>query len=404
MSEQEARFDQAELGRRLQTLRKLHRRTQADIAEVLGVSRPTVAAIEAGQRRVDSALLVNLAKAYGSRISELVREPMPPISLQAQFRLPADAPVAERTELEQAVASLETLVASYLRLEKMLDSPLRPGAVPYYRYEAARLEQDAEMVADAERRRLAAGDGPVLKLRELLEREGGLRIFSIPLPGGVAALYGVSHEAGPCVAINANHPAVRQRWSLAHEFGHFLTRLDRPEVTRISGYQRIPEHERFADQFAAAFLMPSAGLQRRIRELESADRQVTVADLLLIADEYEVSFQALVLRLEGLRVVSSGTWDALTHSGANIQAASRLLGVEAPPADTLKFPRRFVFLALEAYDRALLTERELAELLGADRLTVRELVDRMASTGRDVQDGSGTHPPLSESMHVGTRP
>jgi Zn-dependent peptidase ImmA (M78 family) len=206
------------------------------------------------------------------------------------------------------------------------------------------------------------------------------------------------------VAINANHPAVRQRWSLAHEFGHFLTRLDRPEVTRISGYQRIPEHERFADQFAAAFLMPSAGLQRRIRELEGADRQVTVADLLLIADEYEVSFQALVLRLEGLRVVSSGTWDALTHSGANIQAASRLLGVEAPPADTLKFPRRFVFLALEAYDRALLTERELAELLGEDRLTVRELVDRMASTGRDVEDGSGTHPPLSESMHVGTRP
>lgn len=404
MSQAEHGVEPIELGRRLQTLRKLRGRTQSDVAAVLGVSRPTVAAIEAGQRRIDSPLLLSLAKAYDTRLSELVREAAPAVSLHAQFRLPADSPAAERAQLEQAVVTLETLVANYLRLERMLESPLRPGAVPHYRYESVRLDQDADMVADSERRRLVTGDGPVLKLRDLLERESGLRIFSIPLPSNIAALYGVSREAGPCVAINAHHPAVRQRWSLAHEFGHFLTRLDRPEVTRISGYQRIPEHERFADQFAGAFLMPRSGLERRIRELESADRQVTVADLLLIADEYEVSFQALVLRLEGLRVLAGGTWDALTHSGANIQAASEMLGVHAPPSDRLKFPRRFIFLALEAYDRALLTEREVADLLGEDRLTVRKMLEMMSSSAPDGHEGRGSDLSLSETMHVGTRP
>ncbi len=395
--------DPVEVGRRLQTFRKLKGRTQSDIADVLGVSRPTVTAIEAGQRRIDSPLLVSLAKAYEARLSDLVREPSPAVELHAQFRLPADSPAAERSELERSVATLETLVASYLRLEDALDSRLRAAAVPHYLYEARRLEQDAETVADAERRRLGTGDGPVLKLRELLEREAGLRIFSIPLPSNIAGLYGVSPEAGPCVAINAKHPAVRQRWSLSHEFGHFLTRLDRPEITRLSGYQRVPEQERFADQFAAAFLMPSSGLERRVRELESSDRQVTVADLLLIADEYEVSFQALVLRLEGLRTIAPGTWDALTHSGANIQAASQLLGVQSPPSDTLKFPRRFIFLALEAYDRELLTERELADLLDEDRLTVRGMIEKMSNTAQDIQGDRVSDLHLSKSMRVGAR-
>nr|AQQ74593.1 hypothetical protein [uncultured bacterium] len=390
-----------DLGRRLQELRRLTGKTQMDVAESLGVSRPSVAAIEAGQRRIDARLLSEIARAYGARLSDLVREPSPRVSLQAQFRLPADAPEHERSELETAVASLQRLASSYLGLERLLDNPLRPSPVPHYRYESRRLESVAESTAEAERRRLGIGDGPVLRLRELLEREAGLRVFHIPLPSSVAGLYGASEEAGPCVAINSKHPLVRQRWSLAHEFGHFLTRLERPEVTRVSGYQRLPEQERFAEHFAAAFLMPAAGVERRIRELESGNRQVTVADLLLLAEEYEVSLQALTLRLEGLRVVPTGTWDRLTNSGANIRGASEMLGIKPPASDTLKFPRRFIFLALEAYDRELLTEGELATLLEQDRLTVRAIVERLSTRSPDLTEEAVWDIPLSESTTLG---
>ena len=401
MTNARERINANELGRRLQALRKLTGKTQMEIAESLGMSRPSVAAIEAGQRRIDSRFLMELARAYGVRLSELVRVQAPTVSLQAQFRLPADTPEHDRIELDSAIASLQGLAVSYLNLERLLESPLRPSPVPHYVYESRRLDVDAQSIADAERRRLGVGDAPILKLRELLEREAGLRIFHVSLPSGIAGLYGVSDEAGPCVAINSKHPLVRQRWSLAHEYGHFLTRLDRPEITRMSGYQRLPEQEKFAEQFASAFLMPSSGMERRIRELESGDRKVTVADLLLIAEEYEVSLQALALRLEGLRILPSGTWDLLTNSGANIRGASEMLGIKPAVSDTLKFPRRFIFLALEAYDRELLTEGELATLLGQDRLSVRAIVERLSTRSPDLTEDAAWDIPLSESMLLG---
>ena len=377
-------IDSAELGRRLQASRKVTGRRQQEVADALGVSRPTLAAIEAGQRRLDARMLVSLARAYGIPLSDLVKESPPAVALQAQFRLNGDAGGPDREQLERAVSKLETRAAAYLQLERLLENPLRSSPNPPHRYSARRLEQDAESIADAERRRLGLGDGPLLRLRELLERTAGMRIFCLELPSAVGALYGVSADAGPCVALNINHAGVRQRWSLAHEYGHLLTHLDRPEVTRTASYLRMPEHERFAERFAACFLMPRAGLERRVYELENADQNVTIADLLLIADQYEVSFQALVLRLEDLGVLPANTWDLVSNSGANIQAASKILGVRPLEPDAQRFPRRFIYLAVTAYERGLLTERQLADILEEDRLTVRELREQLSAAQSDA--------------------
>jgi len=122
--------------------------------------------------------------------------------------------------------------------------------------------------------------------------------------------------------------------------------------------------------------------------------------VLLIADEYEVSLQALVLRLETIRVVPAGTWDVLTNSAVNISAASEMLGIRRaqPASDTVRFPKRFIFLALEAYDRELLTERELADLLEQDRLTVRAIVEQLSTRNRDLTEDAAWDMRLSESM------
>jgi Zn-dependent peptidase ImmA (M78 family) len=57
------------------------------------------------------------------------------------------------------------------------------------------------------------------------------------------------------------HPEERHRWSLGHEYSHFLTNRFRPEVSVMFGYERVPASERFAYAFAGAFLMPSNGLK-----------------------------------------------------------------------------------------------------------------------------------------------
>lgn len=382
-------IDPRELGRRLQDHRKGQRRTQEDVAEKLELSRPAVAAIEAGQRRLTPDFLTRLSDAYRIPVSQLVRSGPPPARLVAQFRLPSEQPAADRDQLASAVARLEGLVERYVALEQMLGTPLRPLPPPPYRYDTDRIEADAEAIAEAERRRLGLGDGPVVGLRDTLERDLGLRIFSLELPGNVAGLFGLSPVAGPCVAINAAHTATRQNWTLAHECAHFLTAKERPEITHIGRYQRAPESERFAERFAAAWLMPKPGIERRLRELTSERDVLNVADMLGLASEFGVSAQALILRLEDLRFLPPGEWDRISATRIDLVAAHRILSLPEPARDVRQFSRRYVLLALDAYERELITEHELGEYLEMDRLDVRELLASLSRSDIESDTGIG---------------
>src|SRR5207244_2264183 len=80
----------------------------------------------------------------------------------------------------------------------------------------------AEEIAALERNRLGLGDGPVPHLRDLLETDVGLRIFSLDLPSRVAGLFIFTDELGGCVALQRKHPPGRRLWTLCHEYAHFL--------------------------------------------------------------------------------------------------------------------------------------------------------------------------------------
>jgi len=229
-------------------------------------------------------------------------------------------------------------------------------------------------------------------------------LLALNLPGAVAGLFGVSPTAGPAVAINAAHPASRQRWTLSHEYAHFLLHKTRPEITRISGYQRVPEFERFADSFAAAFLMPRSGLERRLRHFTGTSREIVVADLLVLASEFGVSAQAMFLRLEDLAFIPAGEWDRLEATGIDVVAANRLHAGKPRQRDTARFPRRYVLLALDAYRRDLLTERELAEYLDIDRLELRQFLGRLSRTSvESVESIREIQLPLSDMVEVNAR-
>src|SRR2546430_1746693 len=137
--------------------------------------------MEAGQRRLTATLIGELARAYGISVSTLVRPGPEPARLSAQFRLPVDAVPEDRDALDSAIAQLEQCVEKYVRLETLVGAPLRPlSPPPAYELRSDReTEGDGEWIADAERRRLGLGDGPVEQLRDALERELGIRAFSL---------------------------------------------------------------------------------------------------------------------------------------------------------------------------------------------------------------------------------
>lgn len=387
-------IDPRVLGRRLQEARKARGLTQQDAAEHLSVARTTITALEKGERRIRPDELLQLARLYGRPVSDLVGPKQPVADLAVQFRtaLASAGPQQAYTELEQGVREFQRLCEDYLYLEGLRGVPLIRAYPPQYPLEGVSPEEAAEDIASAERNRLGLGDGPVLNLREVLENDVGLRIFYVSLPSRVAGMFAYTEELGGCVAINSQHPEERRRWSLTHEYGHFLTNRFRPEISILAAYDRVPASERFADAFAGSFLMPAAGLRRRFNEMSrQAGGKVTAAEVCRLAHYYFVSVEAMMLRLEVLRLLPRGTWERLRDRGFKVREAQELLGLSPHPHDDQPFPVRYRLLAVQAYQDGQLTEGELARLLRVDRVEARRTVQQL------------THPPhLQEEGKLGT--
>ena len=165
---------------------------------------------------------------------------------------------------------------------------------------------------------------------------------------------------------------------MAHEYGHFLTRRYQSEVSLLGIYSRVPAAERFADAFACSMLMPPVGLRRRFNDLSrAADGRVTVADVCRLAHYYFVSVEAMMLRLEDLRLLPGGTWDRLRDRGFKVREAQAELGLSPRSSDDRVLPLRYQLLAVRAYEEGSLTEGELARLLWVDRVSARRIVQEL---------------------------
>lgn len=372
------------LASRLRGAREASGLTQAQAAAELGVSRPLLIAIEKGTREATPEEIVKLAGIYGKQASELLRPSPPPAAIGTRFRAAlSSAPDADK--VAQAVTQLEDRADNYLDLLRRAKTEA-PGRYPAIR-SISHLDpwQAGEDLAGEERNRLGLGDGPVRPLREVLEIEVGLRVFMLPLPSRVAGLFVYVDELGGCIGVNASHPAERRRWTMAHEYAHYLAARDRAEVTPVSQRRNRPESERFADAFAANFLMPRSGLSRRFHELKRSKGQVTPATLVQLAHAYEVSVQALTLRLEDLRLVPPGTWDKLAASDFQPRAAARMLGIEPAEQAAEALPLHYRLLAVQLYADGEITEPQLARYLGTDIVGARRAYQELTET-RDVSD------------------
>ena len=71
MTQNDSRFFE-QLGQKVATLRKEQRLTQAQLAEILGISQQHVASFEKGIRKIPSSMLPTLAQVFGTSADELL--------------------------------------------------------------------------------------------------------------------------------------------------------------------------------------------------------------------------------------------------------------------------------------------------------------------------------------------
>jgi Zn-dependent peptidase ImmA (M78 family)/transcriptional regulator with XRE-family HTH domain len=382
-------IDRAALGRRLQRARKKQGLTQEQAADLIGVARTTITAIEKGERRIKAGELIKLAGAYGQQVNDLLRQRPEAEPFQVQFRSSFSRSEDDFVVVQSGIDTFEELCRNYQELERITEMPLARRYPPEYQLGGLGPEQAAEDVAEDERTRLGLGDSAISDLRDILEQDVGLRIFYIPIkPSKYSEMYFYSEDLGGCIAVNRLHSEERRRWSLAHGYARFLLRRYTPDVLVDESYRRLPEAERFADHFAGCFLMPAHGLRRRFNDQFRAKGGITIADLLGLANYYGVSLEAAIRRLESMHLLPTGQWEEIKAGGFRVREAQLQLGLDSLPANEEMYPKRYEYLAWDALDKGLITEGQYARFLHLDRLEARKAAATLREEMGRVEGGS----------------
>lgn len=375
-----ATLDQVELGERLRIARTTAGQTQEESAQALGLARTTMVAIERGERPLRAQELMTLARLYGTSVNALLRKEAVHVDLVAQFRRPLGRHVEAGEEVD-AIRLLHQLAASSAELEQRLGKARRQEYPPETPIARAHVEQQAEDLASELRQRLGLGLGPIPDMFALCELEIGMRIFVRSIASEIAGVFAFHPALGACVLVNAKHPRARQTWTLAHEVGHLLTNRSATDVCASAG-RKVPT-ERFADLFAAAFLMPGPTMRKRFAEVVEADSKFSARHLVLLSRRYYVSVEAMSRRLEHLELLPPGTYDRLKRAGTTRQLVSQILG-EEPVAEQPPRLLRLPLLAAEAHAEGLLSEEQVANMLALDLIEVRQLLDDLDETGENL--------------------
>lgn len=155
-------------------------------------------------------------------------------------------------------------------------------------------------------------DDPPIPVEQIC-RAFGAEIRREPFNGDVSGAL-IRESDRIVIGVNALHARTRQRFTIAHEFGHLilhkghLSHFDRApfriNLRNTVSSQAVDPEEIEANQFAAEILMPFALLKRDLSSL--ADRDFDVSDdeafglVQMLAQRYEVSIQAMAIRLSSL--------------------------------------------------------------------------------------------------------
>ena len=368
-----------EVGERLRVAREAAGITQAAAATDINVARTTLIAIEKGQRRVRIDELKKLARLYAMSVNALLRRESVHVDLVPRFRsLHTKDDVASNeaaqlmTDLAEAEVELENLLGIKRTRNYPPERPILTGNV----------QTQADGAALELRQWLGLGTGPVRDILSLLEFEIGIRVYIRKLNARVSGLFAYDEALGACILINANHPRARRSQTAAHELGHFISTRKAPEVLHVDKIETSRE-ERYANVFARSFLTPARAVMQRFQEVTAGSLRLTRRHVIVLSHAFGVSREAMVRRLEELRLTKDGTWDWFQANGGITDDQAREVLGDLIPTDTVKAEAirpttlRLNLMATEARRQDLLSEGQLARLLNLDRVELRKILDEV---------------------------
>lgn len=272
-----------QIGARVKAAREEAGLSQTQVADALELSQAAISQIEAGRRspRVDElAALSNLLGRDLDYFLSPMREQAEVVGMT--FRASTD---------ELPLPDLRRAVTRFI---DEIEGQPPPSAEFVIR------STDPDTAA-RETRKKATEDSVPVKI-SAIARKLGVGLFVRPFPDALSAFL-LRGEGRSVIGVNSNQPLVRQRFSAAHECGHFVLRHADESVFDYAvpatsdgeppGYDW--QNERAANTFAAELLMPEDRLRQEAPE----------TSLPRLATRYKVSQEAMSFRLLNLELRAS---------------------------------------------------------------------------------------------------
>lgn len=382
-----------ELGRRLKSARESMQITQEEAARKVGVSRVALTLIEGGKRPVNTTQLEKLAELYGRRLEDFLAAGDKSEKIALRFRMAEELmDRVDRSIFEPVIK----LLREYTQLEKLLGLDAKYRHPVKYEFPEPASVWDAikagQEIAESERQRLLLGGRPIKDIAGLLEIQG-IRLLDMDMDTDISGLFMCDEETGLTILANPKHHAFRHAFTLAHEYCHVLVDRDRSLLVS-SGKSGKDLVEVRANAFAAAFLLPKAGVEEFFESIgktggtrtllaidgakephEAEQRRtaksiaIRLYDVVHLQHHYGVSWNATVYRLQNLGIITKEECQDLLSKGEEAKALRKLIKVDAPDTtkekkfETHDFNMRFFCLAVDAFCQELISRGRLKELL-----------------------------------------
>lgn len=386
------------LGKRLKEARTNCRLTQEAAADSVGIPRTAVVNIEAGKRSVSTLELSKFAALYRRPVSTFHEAEGVASVETAELILARQLPGYQDNPLvKNAVAWCSEICRIGIELETLLGRRPRTSP-PAYDLPAPQRTEEAigqgAFVAEEERRRLGLGLAPIADGSGLIATQG-IWTAEVELPDEMSGLFLRHSSIRSVIFVNYKHTRPRKRFSYAHEYAHAI--LDRNMGAIVSTNNNSQDLiEKRANAFAAAFLMPQAGVHwflglldkggasRRYlhvydvagdedldteRRAAPRSQRITFKDAAMLAHHFGTSYESAVYRLRDLRVIKPSERLTLLEED-QAKAAKDFIGLfyrEAPSGPDPGLVREVANLAIEAFRREEVSTgwlRDLGEKLG----------------------------------------
>jgi Zn-dependent peptidase ImmA (M78 family)/transcriptional regulator with XRE-family HTH domain len=346
------------LGELLKIARNNQDMTLQNVSDRLGLPISTLSEIEHGKRKTTSVELFRFSKLYNRSVDFFLRDYETNSSFAVLLRA-----IDETAISKAAIMQFQDLCNNYSFLKKLLKIPDAAAPPDYSRSEPT--TSDAENIAEAERSSLGLNGQPIRDIADLLESKRGIKIFHMDVIGGEFSGALASDDCyGSCFLINANNPSRRRFFTIAHEYAHCIAH--RNQLAHLDYERQVDpgnRQEKFADSFAAAFLMPRGSVLEFLSNLKSNKAQVNALTILQVAIYFGVSFEAAGWRLVALQQMTAAKWNEIIAQHIPSSPIASILGYSNNDNKPDMLPRQYKYLCYKAYGEGEISLEKLAELL-----------------------------------------